>query len=369
MARPRTTDRAAAVPPTAPTATLDWLVEPDNPAVATLTLRDLLGESDSPRLEGLWARRNEYAPVAAVLAAQGPDGSWAGPAQDYKKYEGSLWQVHFLGELHADGDDERVQRAADYAFSRQLDDGSWSCSNGRPDGSIPCLTANVGRALARLGWARDDRVVAALGYCARLRAQVGAVDCTWAGDYHLNGYCHMLTPKILLFLSEVPRDLWPEGAEELRDECIVRLRDKSVFHCLPKEARAYNDALYSMSAAERRGSRDRFLAEHPELHYVAKPGWLRFGFPLSYNSDALEALAALMACGEKPRSEYEDGIQLVRDSADGEMRWKLRNSFNGKMLADVETKGAPSKWLTLRALQVLAWARAAAQEAGSGGPG
>ena len=35
------------------------------------------------------------------------------------------------------------------------------------------------------------------------------------------------------------------------------------------------------------------------------------------------------------------------------MRWTLRNSLNGKMIADVETKGQPSKWLTLRALQVL----------------
>jgi hypothetical protein len=34
----------------------------------------------------------------------------------------------------------------------------------------------------------------------------------------------------------------------------------------------------------------------------------------------------------------------------------MRTSFNGKMLADVEKRGAPSKWLTLRALQVLDWA-------------
>jgi hypothetical protein len=38
------------------------------------------------------------------------------------------------------------------------------------------------------------------------------------------------------------------------------------------------------------------------------------------------------------------------------MRWTMRNSLNGKMLADVETKGAPSTWLTLRALQVAEWA-------------
>jgi hypothetical protein len=102
--------------------------------------------------------------------------------------------------------------------------------------------------------------------------------------------------------------------------------------------------------------RERFLAEHPVLHYKDKPGWLRFGFPLSYNSDALEALWALARVGEKPRPEYQPAIELVRSAADKSMRWTLKNSFNGKMYGDVEKKGAPSKWLTLRALRVLDWA-------------
>ena len=125
---------------------------------------------------------------------------------------------------------------------------------------------------------------------------------------------------------------------------------------MPVEAREFNDAIWSMKSHERTGLRERFLAEHPELHYKEKAGWLRFGYPLSYNSDALEALWALMRVGETPRPEYEPAIELVRKSADKQMRWTLRNTFNGKMLADVETKGQPSKWLTLRALQVLEWA-------------
>ena len=64
----------------------------------------------------------------------------------------------FLGELWADGSDERVQRAADYAFSRQKPDGSWS-ANPKAAYHMPCLTANVGRGLARMGWARDERIV------------------------------------------------------------------------------------------------------------------------------------------------------------------------------------------------------------------
>lgn len=336
-----------------PQATLDWLTAEDDPAVAVLARRTLLGEPDSPELDALWARRNEYAPVTRILELAHEDGSWATPGRDYQKYGGSLWQVHFLGELYADGTDERVRQAGGYAFSRQLPDGAWSC-NGKPNEAIPCLTANVGRALARLGWARDERVVRALAQVAAVHRERGFLACPPGGHtYTLNGYCHMVAPKLLLFLAEVPRELWPKGAEALRDECVRVLRDKRVFRSLPKQTRAFTDAIWSVPAAERPAVRERFLAECGPLEYGDKPGWLRFGYPLSYNSDALEALAALAAVGEKRREEYEPALQAVAAAADGEMRWKLRNTHNGKMLADVERKGEPSKWLTLRALQVL----------------
>jgi len=344
---------AAAIVSSVPKATLEWLTAEDNPGVAVLTRRTLLREPESRELEALWSRRNEYGPVAAILAALHDDGSWDTPSQDYRKYQGSLWQIHLLGELYASGDDERVQRAAAYAFSRQLPDGSWSATNMRPDGSIACLTANVGRALARLGFARDERVVAALRYCTELFETLGIVDCRDGRAYQLNGYCHMLTPKLLLLLGEVPRDLWPAGADKLRDECVSRLRDKEVYRCLPEESREFQDTVWSLPPSERHGVRERFLAEHDPLHYKEKAGWLRFGYPLSYNSDALESLAALAGVGETRRAEYEPALDLVRRSADPQTRWTLRNTLNGKMFADVEAKGQPSKWLTLRALQVL----------------
>jgi len=337
-----------------PRETIAWLTEAENPAVAVLTTRVLLGEPDGPRIEALWAQRNEYAPVERVLSLQSEDGSWAAPARDYKKYEGSLWQIHFLGELYANGDDERVRRAAEYAFSRQLDDGSWSCSNKRQYGSIPCLTANVGRALARLGYSRDDRTIEALASIARVYLKNGLLACTaGAHTYTLNGYCHMLAPKVLLFLSEVPQDVWPNGATLLRDECVRVLREREVFRCLPKGSRAFQEVALKVPLKERAALRERYIAEHGPIEYGDKPGWLRFGYPLSYNSDALEALIALAGVGESRRSEYEPALAAVRDAADSRMRWTLRNTHNGKMLADVEAKGKPSKWLTWRALHAL----------------
>lgn len=207
--------------------------------------------------------------------------------------------------------------------------------------------------MARLGFASDERVIAALRYCARLFEELGEPNCRQGCGYQLNGYCHMLTPKLLLFLAEVPCDLWPENGEAMRDECVARLREKSVLRCLPAEAREFNELLWTTPSSQRTGLRERFLTQHPDLHYGEKPGWRRFGYPLAYNSDALEALHALALTGEDLREEYSQALEMVRAAGDQEMRWTLRNSLNGKMLADVESKGAPSKWLTLRALQVL----------------
>lgn len=385
MARPQRTGEllrgavaAAAAPATAPVAvladalvaalapedTLAWLTSDENPAVAVLTRRGLLGEPESDVTLALWSARNGYAPVAHILEQMRPDGSWSTPGRDYQKYGGSLWQIHFLGELHASGDDERVRTAAHYAFSRQLPDGSWSC-NGRSAASIPCLTANVGRALARLDFARDERIVRALGYCVSLYDAFGCLTCGTPGrdgqpatergasSSTLNGYCHMLAPKLLLFLAEVPRDIWPAGAERLRDECVRVLRDKQIFRCLPQESREFFDLYYTAKSAERAGLRETYLRDHPTLHYKDKPGWLRFGYPLSYNSDALEALYALALHGEPWHPGYGPALDAVRAAASDQMRWSLRTTFNGKMLADVEAKGQPSRWLTWRALTVL----------------
>ena len=142
------------------------------------------------------------------------------------------------------------------------------------------------------------------------------------------------------------------SGSSLRATCVDALRDKQVFRSLPKGSGECFDLIYTAKAAGREAVRERFLAEHSPLVYGDKSGWLRFGYPLSYNSDALEALVALAAVRETRRPEYEPALEAVAAAAENG-RWAMRNTLNGKMWADVETKGRPSKWLTLRALQVL----------------
>jgi hypothetical protein len=79
-----------------------------------------------------------------------------------------------------------------------------------------------------------------------------------------------------------------------------------------------------------------------------------------YQTDALEILGIL---ARLDRSYLRDeraseALDLVASRADAQGRWKLQQTFNGRFWVDIETKGEPSRWVTLRALEVL---RAASQ--------
>ena len=110
---------------------------------------------------------------------------------------------------------------------------------------------------------------------------------------------------------------------------------------------------------------ERTIAEGPEFalrHHVhkrshdpakvSKPGWLRFGFPLMYQTDLLEILGILTALGYHDE-RMQEAHDLVAGKADAQGRWTLESSFNDRFLVPIETKGEPSRWLTLEALRVL----------------
>jgi hypothetical protein len=88
---------------------------------------------------------------------------------------------------------------------------------------------------------------------------------------------------------------------------------------------------------------------------VSKPGWKRFGFPLMYQTDVLEILWILARldpaylCDERAR----EALDLVAAKASAQGRWKLEQTFNDRFVVPIETKGEASRWVTLRALEVL----------------
>jgi hypothetical protein len=318
-----------------------WLLEGDA-AVQFATRTRLLGEdADSPACRSLRARVMREGAVPAILATQGPDGHWAGRDRFYTaKYSGTVWNLIILAELGADGTDERVRRAAEAVltdaqhpasggFSMQR---SKTAGGGLPSGVIPCLTGNLVFALIRLGMLDDPRVQAAIEWIATYqRFDDGDGDPSgWPYERYEMCWgrhtCSMGVVKALKGLAEIP----PE-----RRSVAVRTT--------------------LQSAAE-------FMLRHHvhkrshDLGTVSKPGWKRFGFPRMYQTDVLEILWLLTQLGYRdPRMDEAVGLVCAKQGRDG--RWNLDETLNGRFSVPTETQGQPSRWVTLRALEVLARVR------------
>jgi hypothetical protein len=96
------------------------------------------------------------------------------------------------------------------------------------------------------------------------------------------------------------------------------------------------------------------IADYP-MGYTTKPSqsWFKFGYPIGYVTDVLQNLEVLSSFGFATDPRLKPALELVLSKQDQEGRWKLEYTYNGKTWVDVEEKGKPSKWVTLRALRVL----------------
>ncbi|TKJ30877.1 MAG: hypothetical protein CEE40_03285 [Chloroflexi bacterium B3_Chlor] len=140
---------------------LDWLLEPSYPSIPYYTLRHLLDRppDDQDELAAREAILTE-GPGAEILARQRPDGSWLQGETGYNPlHKSSVWQLVFLSELGADGNDERIRRGVEHVLeTMQAPDGSFP-NVGRYSGNLLCLEGQTVRALLRLGYGDDERVI------------------------------------------------------------------------------------------------------------------------------------------------------------------------------------------------------------------
>jgi hypothetical protein len=218
-------------------------------------------------------------------------------------------------------------------------------------------------AFRRLGYG-DHRVVRdeTEALAQRTLADEG-IQCGAMG-YSLLSRCYMALPKLLFCFGEVPAHQRSAAVQAAIDWITGTLVEHSVYMYVPGNRSAWQEVL---ARAPKRADlppgetvkgwvaqqSDRFRAEQGLGEREPKQGWTRFGFPLNYNSDVLEAMLALATAGAPMSAELEQPMQLIRDKRTPEGVWRLENTLNGKMWADVEAKGRPSKWLTLFARIVL----------------
>ena len=343
---------------TASDATIEWLLGEDNPPIRYLTLVSLLGKSSqAAEVREAQARLMDY-PVTREILEHGPE-FWPpegnGFTKSYQKYRGCFWQMIFLGQFLADGRDPQIAQGVESILEKR----EFVDRRG-----LQCLTANILGAAIRLGFSDHPVVVEELDVLAQRITTGGGIRCEAMG-WSLLEHCTMCIPKLILCFAEIPEAERSESVRKAIEILVASLLENHVHVYVSSHRKAWQDVLAAAPKKEDlpkgetvkawiADQKRKFLEQQGYGEKAPKPGWLKFGFPLNYNSDILEALFALSRVGTSMSSALEEPLRVVRSKMTDQGTWKLENSLNGKMWADVEEKGKPSKWLTLTALRVLA---------------
>jgi hypothetical protein len=317
----------------------DWLLEKDNPSVRYFALSQLLNESQtSPEAQAAKKEILLAGVVPKILAKQHDGGYWEAPEKFYTaKYRGTVWQLIILAELGADGNNPRVKKACEFILENSQDHKSGGFSawlsvkvgGGRYSGVLPCLTGNMVWSLIRLGFLDEPRVQRGIDWIVQYqRFDDGEAwpPKVWPYEKATTCFgkhsCHMGVVKTLKALAEIPAEQRSAGAADTIERGVEYLLKHHIYK------RSHN------------------------LSRMSKSGWLRFGFPLMYQTDVLEILGILTKLGVKDE-RMQEAVDLVLSKQDEQGRWKLENTFNGRFQTSIEQKGANSKWVTLNALKAL----------------
>jgi len=313
-----------------------WLLEPSNPSVRFWALQDIGGKSPSDS-EVVEAQGDVMAspPVEAILARQEVGGGWGGERDMYNpKYTATTHSLRILADLGA-ARTSAIERGIEHIYRFQRDSGHFLIDlpvteKGRvstvKDGC--CIDGNILHYLIHFGYLDDSRTRRLLDFT------VGYHDAEGAG-WRCRGYpinaatvfpknCYMGAAKMLHALAMIPAKKRGKAIQDVIDREVENILENGVY---------------------------RYL-RNPDGSRTDKAGWKRFGFPLFYQSDVLEVLDTLALLGVED-DRLRPSVDLVLEARQPDGRWLLENTFNGKMWVDIEKKGAPSKWITLRALRTL----------------
>lgn len=319
----------------------DWLLDPSDPGVRYLALRDIFADRFSTReLDQAALEAHTSGPIRHVLDHMSPEGWWSKTGPGYSpKYRSTVWAVTLLGQLGARVElDARVETACQYVLANTYAEGGYFSHSGTPSGTFDCLQGNLIWALLAMG-CRDARLLQALDWMARSQTGEGVAPVTdrkapvrycsmkCGPDFRCsaNGRlpCAWGATKVMMAFGLVPQD-WQT---ELMRQAIARGVD--LFFSV--------DPVTAAWPYERNINRD----------------WWKFGFPLFYITDLLQVAEALAALGMANDPRMESLLELILQKQSAPGRWMLEYGYAGKTWGNFGTLKQENKWVTVRALRVL----------------
>jgi hypothetical protein len=318
----------------------NWLLEEDNPSVRYFTLTDILDRPQDDTLVQTTKREIMHTGMVPDILNKQSQHTYLQtfPRFYTDKYEGLVWSLIVLAELGANINPQ-IKEQCEYVLSNSQEtlDGGFSMhtaqkvGGGRITEVIPCLTGNMVWSLIRFGYLDDPRLQKGINWITRnMRFNDGVEDTPQVPPYDRlemcwgKHVCHMGVVKALKALSAVPQERRTTG--EIGDTIQKATEFLMIHH------------IYERSH---------------DLSRVSKPGWLKFGFPLMYQTDALEILDVLTQLGVED-SRMDEAIDVVRAKQDDTGRWRTENTYGSdRLLIPMGQKDEQSKWITLRAMRVL----------------
>src|SRR5688572_7732633 len=300
---------------------VDWLLDAD-PSIRWQVLRDL---TDTPTAV-IAAERSRVASEGwgpRLLEQQHPDGHW-GDGTSTPLWWSNLYTLLFLRDLGIDPASAPARAAIDRVRAG-VTWGPWHNDSPFFEGEVePCINGRVVALGAYFG-ERSDRLVERL-----------------LGEQLEDGG-------------------WNCEAE--------RGSVRSSFHttiCVLEGLLAFEQAFGAtppVTAARRRGEEyllARRLLRRLSTGGLIEPAWSELVFPTLWHYDVLRALDYLRAAGVEPDARVDEAVAVVLGRRQDGGRWLLdrrhKNTLHEALAGEV---GAPNRWVTLRALRVLGWARRA----------
>ena len=303
--------------PLATEPVISWLLQSD-PSIRWQVLRDLAAASG----EEIAAERSRVATEgwgAWLLDQQRFDGQW-GEGRDVPFWWSNMYTLVFLRDLGIDPASAPARNAIALVHDRV----TWGPHFGDSpffEGEVePCINGRV-LALGAYFGVRSDRL-----------------------------------------LDRLLSEQLPDGGWNCEAE---RGSVRSSFHttlCVLEGLLAFEQAFGAATAltdARRRGEEyliERRLLRRLSTGEVIDVAWTQFAFPPLWHYDVLRALDYFRAAAGPRDDRLEEALAIVRKRQQRNGAWLLdvrhRNTLYPELAGEV---GEPNRWITLRALRVLAW--------------
>lgn len=313
---------------------IPWLLETDDPSITYHTLRNLMDKSEDD-LEVIDARKRISGSqhVKQLLEGQTDDGYWGNPAGYLNdRFTGTAWRVLLLLELGIDPAHSQVQRAAKFLIDQTFNPNLQGFVSRQVKPTVvPCYSGDLLWLFFRCGLADHQYALSGLDWLVNhMVFNDGDEDVENPDDGCFGRHtCIRAVFPVLRACSSLPEHLKNERTDQLIQGCIE-------FILLHRVYKRSHDVTKNIS-----------------------PKLMQLTFPCFYYPDFLYALFLLTEFNVKD-DRMEDALASLLKKQDKNGRWKMQRLYNERSKNDLfpvatqlEERGQPSRWVTLRALTVI----------------